>query len=254
MPEEDNTKYFIISLIVQQLYREILSVADEHGGKLPNRVMMFLDEIGTIPKIESAEMMFSASRSRRVSIVAIIQSFAQLEKNYGREGSAIIIDNCQDTVFGGFAPNSESAQILSKAMGNKTVMSGSVSRGKNDPSQSLQMIERPLMTPEELKSMPKGRFIVTKTGAYPMRTRLKLFKEWGITFGKPYEIAEQSARKVEYADRRQVEEEIIRRHSACVEVQEEAEIEAAASGGLVHTPAQAITFEQFVQKQEPERR
>lgn len=32
MPEEDNTKYFIISLIVQQLYREILSVADEHGS------------------------------------------------------------------------------------------------------------------------------------------------------------------------------------------------------------------------------
>ena len=29
MPEEDNTKYFIISLILQQLYREILVVADE---------------------------------------------------------------------------------------------------------------------------------------------------------------------------------------------------------------------------------
>jgi len=254
MPEEDNTKYFIISLIVQQLYREILSVADEHGGKLPNRVMMFLDEIGTIPKIESAEMMFSASRSRRVSIVAIIQSFAQLEKNYGREGSAIIIDNCQDTVFGGFAPNSESAQILSKAMGSKTVMSGSVSRGKNDPSQSLQMIERPLMTPDELKSMPKGRFVVTKTGIYPMRTQLKLFKEWGITFRKPYEIAEQSARQVEYADRRKVEEEIIRRHSACVDVPEEAETEAAASGGPVHTPTQAITFEEFVQPKGPERK
>ena len=34
MPEEDNTKYFIISLILQQLYREILVVADENGGKL----------------------------------------------------------------------------------------------------------------------------------------------------------------------------------------------------------------------------
>lgn len=254
MPEEDNTKYFIISLIVQQLYREILSVADEHGGKLPNRVMMFLDEIGTIPKIESAEMMFSASRSRRVSIVAIIQSFAQLEKNYGREGSAIIIDNCQDTVFGGFAPNSESAQILSKAMGNKTVMSGSVSRGKNDPSQSLQMIERPLMTPDELKSMPKGRFIVTKTGAYPMRTRLRLFLDWGITFGKPYEIVEQSARQVEYADRRKVEEEIIRRHAACEDVQEETEAEAVTSGGMLHTPAPAIKLDPFEQKQESVRR
>ena len=40
-----------------------------------------------------------------------------------------------------------------------TVMSGSISRGKNDPSQSLQMMERPLMTPDELKSMPKGSFI-----------------------------------------------------------------------------------------------
>jgi type IV secretion system protein VirD4 len=249
MPEEDSTKYFIISLIVQQLYREILSVADEHGGRLPNRVMMFLDEIGTIPKIESAEMMFSASRSRRMSIVAIIQSFAQLEKNYGREGSAIIIDNCQDTVFGGFAPNSESAQILSKALGSKTIMSGSVSRGKNDQSQSLQMIERPLMTPDELKSMPKGHFVVTKTGAYPMRTRLKLFLEWGIVFGKPYEIMEKSARKVDYADRFTLEEEIIRRHAVCEEMPEKPAATEAASGGNTHSSA-LINLDPFVQKQE----
>ncbi len=80
MPEEDSTKYPLISLILQEFYREILTVADEKGGKLDNRVVMFLDEIGTIPKIQNMEMMFSASRSRRVSIVAIIQSFAQLEK------------------------------------------------------------------------------------------------------------------------------------------------------------------------------
>jgi len=211
MPEEDNTKYFLISLIVQQLYREILSVADEMGGKLKNRVMMFLDEIGTIPKIESAEMMFSASRSRKVSIVAIIQSFAQLERNYGKEGSTIIIDNCQDTIFGGFAPNSNSAEILSKSLGSRTVMSGSISRGKNDPSQSLQMMERPLMSPDELKSLPKGNFIVTKTGTHPMRTVLKLFLHWGIQFEEPYEIEEKSARRVAYADKDELTREIIKR-------------------------------------------
>lgn len=32
-------------------------------------------------------MMFSASRSRRLQIVPIIQSFSQLEKNYGKEGA-----------------------------------------------------------------------------------------------------------------------------------------------------------------------
>ena len=49
------------------------------------------------------------------------------------------MDNCQDTIFGGFAPNSQTAEVLSKAMGSRTVMSGSISRGKNDPSQSLQL-------------------------------------------------------------------------------------------------------------------
>ena len=172
------------------------------------------DHLSLFPKIESAEMMFSASRSRRISMVPIVQSFAQLEKNYGKEGAEIIIDNTQLTIFGGFAPNSESAQILSKAMGSRTVMSGSVSRGKNDPSQSLQMIERALMTPDELKSMPKGQFIVMKTGFYPMKVRLKLFFEWGISFGEVYAVPEQGNRKVEYASRTELLDEIFKRYHA----------------------------------------
>lgn len=201
----------MVSLFLQQLYREMLSIADEHGGKLPNRVMVFADEIGTIPKIESMEMMFSAGRSRRISMVPIIQSFAQLQKNYGKEGSSIIIDNCQDILFGGFAPNSESADILSKALGNRTVLSGSISRGKNDPSQSLQMMSRPLMSPDELKTLPKGQFILAKTGCCPMQTRLPLFLKWGIVFGEAYEVPERAAREVLYADRFELEQEIVRR-------------------------------------------
>lgn len=212
LPEEDNTKYFMVSLFLQQLYREMLTIADEHGGKLPNRVMLFADEIGTIPKVESMEMMFSAGRSRRISMVPIIQSFAQLEKKYGKEGSSIIIDNCQDILFGGFAPNSESAEILSKALGNRTVLGGSVSRGKHDPSQSLQMMGRPLMSPDELKTLPKGNFILAKTGCCPMRTQLPLFLKWGIHFEEPYEMPEKAARPVFYADRFELEEEIMLRN------------------------------------------
>ncbi len=214
MPEEDNSKYFMVSLLIQQLYREILAVADENGGKLKNRVVFYCDEFGTLPKIESAEMMFSASRSRRVSIVPIIQSFAQLEKNYGKEGAEIIIDNTQLTVFGGFAPNSESAQTLSKSLGSRTVLSGSVSQSKNDPSRSSQMMERPLMTPDELKALPKGTFIVTKTGFYPMKVKLKLFFKWGIQFEKqPYSVPLRDSSTIEYANREELLEAIRAKYS-----------------------------------------
>jgi type IV secretion system protein VirD4 len=214
LPEEDVTKYFMVSLMIQQLYREILSVADEQGGKLKNRVVFYCDELGTIPPIESLELIFSASRSRRLMMVPIIQSFGQLQKNYGKEGSEIIVDNCQCTIFGGFAPNSQTAEVLSKALGSRTVMSGSISRGKNDPSQSLQMMERPLMMPDELKSLPKGQFIVMKTGTHPMQTRLRLFLDWGITFDRTYEVSEKAERKVAYADKAELERSILMRYQA----------------------------------------
>ena len=238
LPEEDLTKYFMVSLMIQQLYREILAVADENGGKLKNRVMFYCDELGTLPAIESLELIFSASRSRRLSMVPIIQSFGQLEKNYGREGSEIIVDNCQDTIFGGFAPNSQTAEVLSKTLGNRTVMSGSISHGKNDPSQSLQMMERSLMTPDELKSIPKGNFVVMKTGTHPMRTRLRLFLDWGIRFGKPYTVAEKANRKVVYADKQTLEENIVRKHMACMMVDEETGeiLEPPTGTGALHTP------------------
>ena len=230
MPEEAPTTFFMISLIIQQLYREILAVADEEGGKLKNRCIFFCDEFGTLPKIQDAEMIFSASRSRRLQIVPIIQSFSQLDKNYGKEGEEIIVDNTQLTIFGGFAPNSPSAEVLSKALGTRTVLTGSVNKGKNDPSESLQMTERPLMSADELKAMPKGQFVVMKTGAHPMKVRLKLFFDWGISFGEPYTVKENANRKVEYAEKKELVEKIVEKY--CPDLKDETEEKAKSRGGI----------------------
>ena len=197
IPEEDPTKNFIASLMIQNLSRELFSVADENRGRLKNRVVIYADEFGTMPPFDVLSL-FSAGRSRGLTLVPIIQSLAQLEKNYGKEGAEIVCDNCQDTIFGGFAPQSKTAETLSSALGSRTVLSGSVSQGK-ESSQSLQMIERPLMTPDELKSVPKGEFVVMKTGTHPMQTRLRLFLDWGITFEKGCPTLEPVVRRVAYA-------------------------------------------------------
>lgn len=203
LPEEDRTKNFMAGLMIQNLSKELFELAEKGKGRLPNRVVFYCDEFGTMPAFD-VEALFSAGRSRGITLVPIIQSLAQLEKNYGREGAEILTDNCQDTIFGGFAPNSQTAEQLSKSLGSRTVLSGSVSRGKNDPSQSLQMMERPLMTPDELKSIPKGSFVVMKTGTHPMQTKLRLFLDWGITFGEPYATPEHATRPVAYASRQEL--------------------------------------------------
>ena len=203
IPEEDPTKHFMAGLMIQNLSRELFSIANDNDGNLKKRVVFYCDEFGTMPPFDVLPL-FSAGRSRKLTLVPIIQSLAQLEKNYGKEGAEIIADNCQDTIFGGFAPNSQTAETLSKALGSRTVLTGSVSKGKDSTSQSLQMAERALLSPDELKNLPKGNFIVMKTGTHPMRTKLQLYFKWGIKFEEPYQTPERAQREVYYAGKEEL--------------------------------------------------
>ena len=203
IPEEDPTKHFMAGLMIQNLSRELFSIADANEGKLKKRVVFYCDEFGTMPPFDVLPL-FSAGRSRKLTLVPIIQSLAQLEKNYGKEGAEIIADNCQDTIFGGFAPTRQTAETLSKALGSRTVLTGSISKGKDSNSQSLQMAERALLSPDELKSLPKGEFVVMKTGTHPMRTKLQLYFKWGIKFEEPYQTPERAQREVYYAGKEEL--------------------------------------------------
>ena len=61
------------------------------------------------------------------------------------------------------------------------------------------------MTPDELKSLPKGTFIVTKTGFYPIKVKLKLFFKWGIEFEKtPYVVPLRDNSTIKYASKQQL--------------------------------------------------
>lgn len=94
------------------------------------------------------------------------------------------------------------------------------------------------MTPDELKSIPKGSFVVMKTGTHPMRAKLRLFLDWGIRFGAAYTVEEKAHRKVVYADKQTLEENIVRKHTACMMVDEETGeiLEPPTGTGTLHTP------------------
>lgn len=144
------------------------------------------------------------------------------------------------------SPNSETAQVMSKSLGSRTVQSGSVSKGKDGGSQSLQMIERPLMTPDELKSMPKGQFIVMKTGAHPMKVKLKLFFEWGISFGEPYQVEDKGNRPVPYAGKETLIQAILEKYPPAPAIEQ---VEGESQEGSSGQPAGAVAPPKSGQKQ-----
>lgn len=69
-------------------------------------------------------------------------------------------------------------------MGTYTTQVASLSSNnrKEKKNLSIQMTSRALMTADEIKRIPKGTFIVLKTGVYPIKANIRLYKDWGITF------------------------------------------------------------------------
>ena len=103
------------------------------------------------------------------------------------------------------------------------------------------------MSADELKAMPKGQFVVMKTGAHPMKVRLKLFFDWGISFGEPYAVKENANRKVEYAEKKELIEKIVEKY--CPDLKEETEEKVKSRSGI-GGQAQVESSRHF----EPERR
>ena len=88
------------------------------------------------------------------------------------------------------------------------------------------------MTPDELKSLPKGTFVVTKTGAYPMQVKLKLFFEWGIVFpDELYDVPDKGNRMVAYARKEDLQKEMDEIYPA-----KKGEQKETAAAGKVHRP------------------
>ena len=67
-------------------------------------------------------------------------------------------------------------------------------------------------TVEELDHTIRQLFSRIKCILHPMRTRLRLFMDWGITFGEPYQMPENGQRAVYYAGRQELEETIKQRY------------------------------------------
>ena len=202
LPEEDTTKYFIVSLVIQQINAELTAMADRLGGTLPKKVLCFYDELGTIPKIEGLDAIFTASRSRNMSIVGILQGTSQLNDKYGKDVAETMFNSCHDTIAGAFGPLSQDAEFISKQLGNRTAQTGSVTTdGKTgDQSSTQQMMEVPLMAPNELREMPKGEFVLLKTFCRSTKTHMPLFTDWGIKLEDKYQVPTRDIREIPYQD------------------------------------------------------
>lgn len=99
VPDENKFYHFIASLFMEQMYEVLIKQAQHNPNqRLPIRMNYIIDEFANIPRMENMDSMITASRSRNIRFMLLIQSKKQLEEKYGSAAS-IICDNCSNWIY-----------------------------------------------------------------------------------------------------------------------------------------------------------
>lgn len=152
LPDDKTANNKLVALMVQQIYTAIVELSRKNGGELKNRFNFILDEFSNFTKIDSFETMLTVSRSRNIRYLICIQSFGQIDKIYGKEGTQNILDN--GTLLYLKTNNIDTATKISDKLGTYTTQAYSESSNtnikNNSSSSSMSLISRKLLTGDEV--------------------------------------------------------------------------------------------------------
>lgn len=174
LPDDKNTNNTLVSIMVQQIYTALVDLSRKNGGQLKNKFNFILDEFSNFTKIDSFETMLTVSRSRKISYLVCIQSFAQIDRLYGKEGTQNFMDNCALLYL---KTNSvDTANKISEKLGTYTTQAYSESSNtnikNNSSSSSMSLISRKVLTSDEVLRISNPYAILMLAGEKPYLCQL----------------------------------------------------------------------------------
>ncbi len=165
--DEKSTFHQFVSLFVSQLYYEAVAKAREEGEKGGKEELkipwdIIWDEFGVSPPVKDLDKFLATSRSRKIRWHLVVQEYAQIIENYGRDALSIIKNNIGTTIYL-LASNENTLKEVSTAAGKTLVWNKE--RGAYDTV--------PLLTEERLsKSWSQGEVLFLRQRRNPFVTRM----------------------------------------------------------------------------------
>lgn len=168
--EQGATIYLKVSEHLLEQYRNlwtvIISQILRHLSQREDRkeppILIALDEMPRLSKINGLTNALATLRSRNVHILGVIQSMAQLDKIYGKDDRKVIADNCRFK-FILSATDPETQKYFSDLAGQKTAIAKGTTYGAGlVPNASRNEQGTPLIRPEEWANLDKPILLAPK--------------------------------------------------------------------------------------------
>lgn len=175
--DQDDTYRFLSSLFFSLLFVRLFDFARQsEERRLPVRVNALMDEFCNI-LLPNSKKYLSVSRSRNIDIQCIVQSVSQLADRYPKTEWQELVGDCDYQLLTG-CNDWMTAEYLSKLCGVTTVRVNNTSRplppllspfaSVRPFTENRTSAARPLITPDELRRLPKDQALLLIRGEAPL--------------------------------------------------------------------------------------
>lgn len=170
----------LINLFFSQLISENTQELPENNPELKYQCLLLIDEFAALGKVDIIESGVAYIAGYNIRILAIFQNMSQLNRLYTQDGARTISTNFECHMI--YPPrDNKDAQEYSEIIGYETYKSRSFSKaqgGIGNKSQSTSDQKRPVLLPQEVKTLPTTDCIVCLTGIQPIyATKIVYYKD-----------------------------------------------------------------------------
>jgi type IV secretion system protein VirD4 len=156
----------LLSELIDHAYHE----ATWRGGRLPEPLLLCLDELGNVAPLPNLGEIASTAASHNIQLVSIFHDIAQARARYGEQTLTVINNHRARMLLPGVA-DLDTLRYFSELLGEQHVRENDgAPREQNGPRQ-----RRPLAAPEQLRQLPAGHALLIYGRLAPTRIRLRAY-------------------------------------------------------------------------------
>jgi type IV secretory pathway TraG/TraD family ATPase VirD4 len=164
----------LVAALADSVIHAAIAAAQRAGGRLDPPLVAVLDEASNITKIADLPQYYSHLGSRGIVPLTILQSFRQGVGVWGAVGMDAMWSASTVKVLGAGLDDADFAERVSRLVGEHRVVEYSVSSGRGY-GRGWSRSTRPerILTPGQVREIPKGHALLLATGLRPAWLRLR---------------------------------------------------------------------------------
>lgn len=171
IPDENENYYIFASLLIEQIYKYLITEATKTNNKLIKPIYFLCDEFGNLPAINNIQNMITISRSRNIFFQLVVQDLQQLNAKYGIENANIIFSNCSLHIFLQ-TMDLWTAEKYSQIIGDNTMIQTSIVRKRYLKSYSETLVGHRLISSSQLMKLEENQGIALYSKKNPLKSNL----------------------------------------------------------------------------------